>query len=92
VTPKVLVFDVNETLLDITALEPVFPKIFGACEPVSAPCRCTPTSPPGRGVQRGPDSSLGQCAVARAGHTPNDRRCEVHRVMDAGEVWARWSW
>jgi 2-haloacid dehalogenase len=28
-TPKVLVFDVNETLLDITALEPVFAKIFG---------------------------------------------------------------
>jgi 2-haloalkanoic acid dehalogenase type II len=28
-TPKVLVFDVNETLLDITALEPVFGKIFG---------------------------------------------------------------
>jgi NADPH:quinone reductase len=27
--PKVLVFDVNETLLDITALEPVFAKIFG---------------------------------------------------------------
>jgi 2-haloalkanoic acid dehalogenase type II len=29
VTPSVLVFDVNETLLDITALEPVFAKIFG---------------------------------------------------------------
>jgi 2-haloacid dehalogenase len=28
-TPAVLVFDVNETLLDITALEPVFAKIFG---------------------------------------------------------------
>jgi NADPH2:quinone reductase len=28
-TPKVLVFDVNETLLDITALEPVFANIFG---------------------------------------------------------------
>jgi 2-haloalkanoic acid dehalogenase type II len=28
VTPTVLVFDVNETLLDITALEPVFAKIF----------------------------------------------------------------
>ncbi|MCU1695002.1 MAG: hdl IVa [Mycobacterium sp.] len=28
-TPTVLVFDVNETLLDITALEPVFAKIFG---------------------------------------------------------------
>ena len=28
-TPKVLVFDVNETLLDIAALEPVFAKIFG---------------------------------------------------------------
>lgn len=28
-TPKVLVFDVNETLLDITALEPAFAKIFG---------------------------------------------------------------
>src|SRR3954454_15532881 len=28
-TPSVLVFDVNETLLDITALEPVFVRIFG---------------------------------------------------------------
>jgi hypothetical protein len=28
-TPTVLVFDVNETLLDITALEPVFAKIVG---------------------------------------------------------------
>ncbi|MBB5164495.1 hypothetical protein HNP02_004464 [Mycobacterium sp. AZCC_0083] len=28
-TSTVLVFDVNETLLDITALEPVFAKIFG---------------------------------------------------------------
>jgi len=28
-TPTVLVFDVNETLLDITALEPVFAKVFG---------------------------------------------------------------
>ena len=27
--PEVLVFDVNETLLDITVLEPVFAKIFG---------------------------------------------------------------
>jgi NADPH:quinone reductase len=29
VTPAVLVFDVNETLLDITALEPVFATVFG---------------------------------------------------------------
>ncbi|MDT5196848.1 MAG: NADPH:quinone reductase [Mycobacterium sp.] len=28
-TPAVLVFDVNETLLDITALEPVFATVFG---------------------------------------------------------------
>ncbi|MBW4023286.1 MAG: haloacid dehalogenase type II [Proteobacteria bacterium] len=27
--PKVLVFDVNETLLDITVLEPLFARIFG---------------------------------------------------------------
>jgi 2-haloacid dehalogenase len=29
VTPTVLVFDVNETLLDITAPEPVFAQMFG---------------------------------------------------------------
>jgi 2-haloacid dehalogenase len=28
-SPSVLVFDVNETLLDITALEPVFAQVFG---------------------------------------------------------------
>jgi 2-haloacid dehalogenase len=27
--PKVLVFDVNETLLDITSLEPLFQRLFG---------------------------------------------------------------
>src|SRR5215472_13419561 len=29
-TPKVLVFDVNETLLDIDSLEPLFSRLFGA--------------------------------------------------------------
>src|SRR5215469_14444806 len=28
-TPKVLVFDVNETLLDIDSLEPLFGRVFG---------------------------------------------------------------
>src|SRR5262252_9209136 len=28
-TPKVLVFDVNETLLDIDSLEPLFSRLFG---------------------------------------------------------------
>ena len=28
-TPKVLVFDVNETLLDIDSLEPLFNRLFG---------------------------------------------------------------
>jgi 2-haloacid dehalogenase len=29
--PSVLVFDVNETLLDIEALEPHFDRVFGDC-------------------------------------------------------------
>lgn len=29
ITPAVLVFDVNETILDITALEPFFTRVFG---------------------------------------------------------------
>ena len=28
-TPKVIVFDVNETLLDLTSLEPLFQRVFG---------------------------------------------------------------
>ena len=28
-TPSILIFDVNETLLDLTSLEPVFVRVFG---------------------------------------------------------------
>lgn len=29
-SPSIIVFDVNETLLDITALEPLFERVFSA--------------------------------------------------------------
>jgi 2-haloacid dehalogenase len=32
--PQVLIFDVNETLLDLSAMEPSFVEIFGSAEPV----------------------------------------------------------
>ena len=28
-TPTILIFDVNETLLDLTSLEPFFARVFG---------------------------------------------------------------
>jgi 2-haloacid dehalogenase len=35
--PRVIVFDVNETLLDTRALDPLFTRIFGAARARASP-------------------------------------------------------
>ena len=47
--PPVLVFDVNETLLDLSALDPFFERTFGDAgqrQPWFSRCSSPPSSPP----------------------------------------------